>query len=124
MAECLETRKSNCKNCYKCIRHCPVKSLKFTEGQAHIMRDECILCGMCYVVCPQDAKRIRYDVDSAKELIKSGNPVYVSMAPSFTAWYHGAGIRDMEAALKKLGFSAAEETAIGATYVKQEYEKI
>ena len=43
MAECLETKKSNCKNCYKCIRHCPVKSLKFTAGQAHIIRDECVL---------------------------------------------------------------------------------
>jgi len=42
MTECLQTKKSNCKNCYKCIRHCPVKSLKFTDGQAHIVRDECV----------------------------------------------------------------------------------
>ncbi|MBP3359278.1 MAG: 4Fe-4S binding protein [Clostridia bacterium] len=124
MSECLETRKTNCKNCYKCIRHCPIKSIKFTDGQAHIMRDECILCGMCYVVCPQDAKRIRYDVDAAKELIKSGKPVYVSLAPSFAAWYHGASVRDVEAALKKLGFAGAAETAVGAAIVKKEYEKM
>lgn len=87
MAECLETKKSNCKNCYKCIRHCPVKSLKFTAGQAHIIRDECVLCGECYVVCPQNAKQIRNDVDQVKSLIAAGDEVYVSLAPSYAAWF-------------------------------------
>ena len=34
MAEFLKLKKSNCKNCYKCIRHCPVKSIKFSGNQA------------------------------------------------------------------------------------------
>ena len=63
----LRLKKSNCKNCYKCIRHCPVKSIKFSDGQANIVEDECILCGMCFVACPQNAKQIRNDVDKAKE---------------------------------------------------------
>ena len=29
MSDFLGLRKSNCKNCYKCIRHCPVKSINF-----------------------------------------------------------------------------------------------
>ena len=49
MAECLTLKKSNCKNCYKCIRHCPVKSIRFSGNQAHIIGNECILCGHCFV---------------------------------------------------------------------------
>lgn len=88
MAEYLKLKKSNCVNCYKCIRHCPVKSIKYSTGQAQIVSDECILCGQCFVVCPQNAKEIRNDVPSAIELLKSG-PVIASVAPSFVANYPG-----------------------------------
>ena len=50
MQNCLMLKKSNCKNCYKCIRHCPVKSIRFSGNQAHIIGNECILCGHCFVV--------------------------------------------------------------------------
>ena len=54
--EYLKLKKSNCKNCYKCIRNCPVKSIKFLDDQAYILEQDCILCGNCFVNCPQDAK--------------------------------------------------------------------
>ena len=117
----LKLKKSNCKNCYKCIRHCPVKSIRFSDDQAHIIPEECILCGHCFVACPQNAKEIRNDVSKAKELIKSGQPVYASIAPSFVANYDNVTIKSMEEALKKLGFATVEETAIGATIVKKQY---
>ncbi len=120
----LRLKKSNCKNCYKCIRHCPVKSIRFSGNQAHIIGDECILCGTCFVVCPQDAKEIVDEREKAKVLIQSGDPVYVSLAPSFIANYDGVGIESIKIALKKLGFCDVEETAIGATIVKREYEKM
>ena len=123
MAEYLKLKKSNCVNCYKCIRHCPVKSIKYSTGQAQIVSDECILCGQCFVVCPKNAKEIRNDVPHAIELLKEGN-VIASVAPSFVANYPGATIATMEKALKRLGFSAVEETAIGASIVKTEYENI
>ncbi len=123
MAEYLKLKKSNCVNCYKCIRHCPVKSIKFSSDQAHIVSDECILCGQCFVVCPQNAKEVRGDVVKALELMKKG-PVIASVAPSFVANYSGATIATMEAALKKLGFASAEETAEGASIVKKQYEKM
>ncbi len=121
---CLTLKKSNCKNCYKCIRYCPVKSIRFSGNQAHIVGNECILCGQCFVVCPQDAKQIVDDTEKAKVLIQSGDPVYVSLAPSFIANYEGIGINGMRAALKKLGFADVEETAIGASVVKTEYERM
>ncbi len=124
MANCLTLKKSNCKNCYKCIRHCPVKSIRFSGNQAHIIGNECILCGQCFVVCPQNAKQIVDETEKVKVLIQSGDPVYVSLAPSFIANYAGIGIEGMRKALKKLGFADAEETAVGANIVKTEYEKL
>ena len=121
---CLTLKKSDCKNCYKCIRHCPVKAIRFSGNQAHIIGNECILCGQCFVVCPQDAKEIVNEVEKVKVLLQSGDPVVVSIAPSFIANYDGAGIDSMRTALKKLGFYDAEETAIGATIVKKEYERM
>lgn len=123
MAEFLRLKKSNCKNCYKCIRHCPVKSIRISANQAHIVPEECILCGQCFVVCPQGAKEIADDTEKAEVLLNSGR-VIASLAPSFTANYDGAGIEAMEKALKQLGFYAAEETAIGATIVKKEYDRL
>ena len=124
MSNCLTLKKSNCKNCYKCIRHCPVKAIRFSGNQAHIIDDECILCGQCFVVCPQDAKQIVDETEKVKVFIQSGDPVFVSIAPSFIANYDGVGINAMRKALKKLGFFDVEETAIGATIVKNEYERI
>lgn len=124
MPDYLKLKKSNCQNCYKCIRHCPVKSIRFQSSQAHIVKDECILCGQCFVVCPQNAKEIRNDVPIAEMFVKGECPVAVSLAPSFVANYPGATIETMRAALKKLGFDRVEETAVGASVVKTEYEKI
>ncbi|MBQ8767468.1 MAG: 4Fe-4S binding protein [Clostridia bacterium] len=124
MANCLTLKKSNCKNCYKCIRHCPVKAIRFSGNQAHIIGNECILCGQCFVVCPQDAKEIVNEVEKVKVFLQSGDPVVVSIAPSFIANYDGVGIDAMRTALRKLGFYDVEETAIGATIVKNEYERM
>ena len=124
MAFSLALKKSNCKNCYKCIRHCPVKSIKFSGNQAHISEDECILCGHCFVVCPQNAKEIVDETEKVKVLLKSGEKIIVSLAPSFVANYDGVGINSMRTALIRLGFFEVEETAIGATIVKKEYEEM
>ncbi len=124
MAEWLKLKKSNCKNCYKCIRHCPVKSIRFSAGQAHIVGNECILCGQCFVVCPQNAKETIAQTENVRVMIASGAPVVASIAPSFIANYEGVGINAMKKALKKLGFHDAEETAIGATIVKNEYNRM
>lgn len=124
MAHCLTLKKSNCKNCYKCIRHCPVKAIRFSGNQAHIIDNECILCGNCFVVCPQNAKEIVSGLEKVQVLLQSGDPVVVSLAPSFVANYEGVGIDSMRNALKKLGFCDVEETAIGATIVKTEYERM
>ena len=124
MTNCLTLKKSNCKNCYKCIRNCPVKAIKFSGNQAQVIGNECILCGQCFVACPQNAREIVQETEKVKVLLQSGAPVIVSLAPSFVANYDGVGIDAMRRALQQLGFADVEETAIGATMVKNEYERM
>ena len=122
----LKFKDANCKNCYKCIRECPVKAIEFKSGsgQAQIIRDDCLLCGRCVLVCPQNAKESRSDLAEVKALVDSGRRVIVSMAPSFIAEFPAHSIADMRHALQQLGVCDVEETAIGASVVKKEYERI
>lgn len=124
MSNCLTLKKSNCKSCFRCVRKCPIKAIRFSGNQAHIIGNECILCGNCVVQCPQNAKEIADGIEKVRVLLQTENPVIVSLAPSFIANYNGVGIDSMRRALKKLGFFDVEETAIGATIVKNEYERM
>ena len=124
MVEFLKLKKSNCKNCHKCITHCPVKSIRFSGNQAHIISDECILCGECFVVCPQNAKQVEDETELVNVLLQNDAPVVASLAPSFVTYFEGVGYKSMKDALLKLGFADVEETALGATMVKREYERI
>ena len=76
MGEILRLKKTNCKNCHKCIRNCSVKSIRFTAGQAHIVEDECILCGRCFAVCPQNAKVIASDLEKVKVMLQQPTPLH------------------------------------------------
>ena len=124
MSELLLLKKEDCKSCYKCIRECALKSIRFAENRAQIVENECVYCGHCYVVCPQSAKEIRSDTARAKALIASGRPVVVSLAPSFIADFPVSGLAEMRRALTALGFAEVEETARGARSVKSEYERM
>lgn len=124
MSYALESMKNDCKNCYKCIRRCPIKSISFEDNQASIIHEDCILCGTCYLACPQKAKVIRDDLKSVKEMIKNKEKVICSLAPSFISNFEGTSIKTMKDALLKLGFSDVEETAIGATIVKRSYDEM
>ncbi len=124
MERCLESKTNDCKNCYKCIRHCPTKAISFKDGKAKIVHDDCILCGACYLVCPQGVKVVRNDINRVKSLIANNERVIVSMAPSFISNYGDYSIESIKQACKKLGFYDMEETAIGATIVKKAYDQI
>ena len=119
----IQFKEANCKNCYKCIRNCPVKAISFKNEQAQIMEENCILCGNCLKVCPQNAKRVVDDVDKVCGFIEKNEKVYASLAPSFVSGFDMKDARCMYTVLKKLGFSYVEETAIGAAKVSLEYEK-
>ena len=119
----LTSRENDCRSCYKCIRACPTKSISFQDGQASIIPNECVYCGRCYLACPQSCKQIRDDKDVVKELLAKGD-CYASLAPSFLASYPGTSFESMKKALLALGFADVEETAVGATIVKKEYDRL
>ena len=115
---------SRCRDCYKCLRECPVKAIKYVDHEARIIEDRCILCGKCTVVCPQNAKRVHSEIADVEALLASGKPVVASVAPSFVSAFGLKDFLPMGIALGKLGFTAAEETAVGANIVTAEYEKL
>jgi iron only hydrogenase large subunit-like protein len=111
------TELAECQDCYKCIRKCPVKSIKVEKGQANILLDRCIYCGRCVVSCPAHAKHYRNDVEKVKILLAGDRKVIVSLAPSFVADFTSWKPEELITALKKLGFSAVSETALGADFL-------
>lgn len=119
----LQFENVNCKNCYKCVRYCPVKSIEIKNHCAQILEKECILCGRCTIVCPQKAKEAISDVEKIRNALEQNKQVVVSVAPSFSAYYHSTFV-DFKEALLKLKFAEVFETAEGAYLVKTEYEKL
>lgn len=111
------TEKTDCRDCYKCVRHCPVKAIKIENGRAAVMPERCIACGLCVHTCPAAAKKVRNDVGRAKNLLQRNNKVIASLAPSYAGEWPDTPPGAVVGALKQLGFYAVSETALGAEAV-------
>ena len=123
MVKYLDFKSARCKNCYKCLKECPVKAIKIENNQAVIIEERCILCGRCTLVCPQNAKEVHSEIDKVLDLLKNDD-VIASVAPSFISNFNISSFGAISNALKSLGFFYAEETARGAAKVTEEYEKL
>ena len=86
------TTENECQDCYKCVRHCPVKAIRIVDGKASVIPEACVACGECVKVCPAHAKKIRSDLARLKELVASGAKLYASIAPSFAGYFKGVTI--------------------------------
>lgn len=111
------TEKTQCQDCYKCVRECPVKAIRVVDGSAQVMPEACILCGRCTEVCPVGAKKIRDDLKQAMDLLQEKKEVYVSLAPTFRTEFNGMNEAKLIGAILKLGFAGVSETALGAQVV-------
>ncbi len=120
----MEFRNAKCKDCYKCLRECPVKAIDIKGHQAEIIEDRCILCGHCTLVCPQNAKVVHSEINEVRALLAGPDKVIASVAPSFISSFGLSDFGVMKLALAKLGFFDAEETAVGAQAVTQEYANL
>ncbi len=124
MSKYLEFRNARCKDCYKCLRECPVKAIDFKGHQAEIIEDRCILCGHCTLACPQNAKVVHSELEEVKQMLAGSDKVIASVAPSFISSFGLTDFGVMKLALAKLGFADAEETAVGAQAVTKEYARL
>lgn len=117
----IDFSKANCRNCYACVRACPVSAIKVQAEQAKIMKERCIGCGKCLKVCPKNAKQVQSELYKVKGYLKEAERVVISVAPSFAAVW-GEKARYLPGLLKRLGFYAVEETVVGADLVTSVYE--
>jgi PAS domain S-box-containing protein len=118
------TNKAHCRDCYRCLRVCPVKAIRMENGQAYVVPERCISCGTCIRECPQGAKQFRNDIERASRIIESSDVVAASIAPSFAAVFSEPEQKRLASALRKLGFSYVGETAVGAYQVAQETARL
>ena len=115
-------KEANCKNCYKCVRACPVKAIQFQGHQAVIVEERCIACGQCFLVCPQNARDLKSDLEKVLAMLQGEDPVTALIAPSFAGFYENKG--GFVHGLKALGFSQVVEVSRGAEEVTRAYAKI
>ncbi len=117
------TIENECLDCYKCVRGCPVKAIRISDGHASVIPEKCIACGKCIALCPQKAKKVRTDISIVQEALSSDKKVYASIAPSWRGSF-SCSIGQLTKGLKRLGFSGVSETALGAQEVSIETAKI
>ena len=119
ISQVILVNKATCRDCYRCIRVCPVKAIKMHDGQAAIVAERCISCGTCVRECPQSAKKYRNDVEHVKRLLMPGTRVACSIAPAFAGFFTDRMRRRIPSVLRLLGFSHIAETAVGAFFAAQ-----
>ena len=125
MGSYIHVKKANCKNCYKCLKHCSVKSIRYMDNRVEVLEDECVLCGRCVNVCPQKAKTVENDPTPVLNWLNDPSvTVAASLAPAYAGVFGEENRGLMAAALRRLGFDVVEETARGAGEVTARYREL
>lgn len=120
----ITTVTDRCRMCYTCVRECPVKAIRITEGQAKVVGERCIACGNCVRVCSQHAKLLRSAVEEVRDILRSGARVAACLAPSFPAEFPDIPYTQLVGMLRALGFHLVAEVSFGADLVAREYSKL
>ena len=110
--------------CYTCVRECPVKAIRITDGQAQVVGERCITCGNCARICSQHAKILRSGIDEVRALLRSGGRVAACLAPSFPADFTEIPYTQLVGMIRSLGFHFVAEVSFGADLVARAYRKL
>jgi len=114
------TEKHSCRDCYKCVRACPVKAISIQEGSALVHPEWCIYCGKCVQICPAGAKKVRDDLPRARKWMEL-KKASVSLSPSFYGEY-GDKVPRILHFLRKRGARIIGETALGAEAINRSWK--
>jgi two-component system NtrC family sensor kinase len=121
----VKTVKNRCRVCYTCVRKCPAKAIRISNGQAEIVPERCIGCGSCVRSCSQSAKQVVTTIDQVEALLQSGQPVAACVAPSFPVEFQAEiDFRVLVGMLRALGFAMVTEVAFGADLVAERYRQL
>ena len=120
----ISIKKTDCKDCYKCVRFCPLKAIRIKAGHAEVVEERCLLDGKCLAICPHNAKEIEDGLKKVQSLLQSEFKVVASLAPSFAGLFDFKHPGQIISALHKLGFARVEETAWAAELVACQHMKI
>lgn len=120
----INTIQALCRMCYTCVRECPAKAIRITEGQAAVIPERCIACGNCVKVCSQGAKRWVSSIGELEALLASSEPVAACIAPSFPAEFVEYSGEMLVGMLRALGFTYVTEVAFGAELVADKYREL
>lgn len=130
--------KNKCVDCGACAKICPYSAIlnrkrpcenackvgaisMNEEHAAAIDNGKCIACGACVYQCPFGAIMDKSDLLKVVDLLKSGEKkVYALVAPSISSQFTYAKRGQVVTGLRKLGFHAVAEAALGADLVAQE----
>lgn len=131
--------KSKCRECGACAKVCPytaiisrrrpcenackIKAIRMNEDKAaSIDNEKCIACGACVYQCPFGAITDKSFILDAIDILKNSNQnkdykVYAVVAPSISSQFTYGKLGQVVTGLKKLGFHAVVEAALGADMV-------
>lgn len=118
------TMKDKCRTCYTCVRECPAKAIKISEGQAEIIPERCIGCGNCVQVCSQNAKKVHSSIPYVNSLLQSKAETVAIVAPSFPAEFNEFNYRKLVGMIRALGFTYINEVGFGAELVANKMKEL
>ncbi len=120
----IKTIQDSCKVCYTCVRDCPAKAIRISNGQAEVIDSRCIGCGNCVRVCSQDAKQVYNSIPEVSNLLKTPGRKAALIAPSFPAEFTDRSTAALIGQLRQLGFDLVCEVASGADLVARQYKNL
>ncbi|MTI71906.1 MAG: hypothetical protein FH751_16785 [Firmicutes bacterium] len=123
MEKIISVTQNKCKQCYSCVRNCPVNAVQIKNGQAEIIYSRCINCGKCINSCSQNAKVVLSSKEETLKLLKNNEKVIACVAPSFITSFKPYSYKKFIGALKEMGFSEVWEVAIGAEVLSSKIDK-